>query len=93
MGAFMALLSFAAFLVFFLATFSWYRPGMLDKIHEIAAQNPDPQSQQMMQWLATSNGLVVLAGVTLMFFLALFLIAGAVSGALITRAKKQPMAP
>ena len=47
MGALMGLLSFAFFLAFFLVTVSFqhgqYRDMMVSRIHEIAAQNPDPQ--------------------------------------------------
>jgi len=42
---------------FFLVTVSLqhgqYRDIMITRIHEIAAQNPDPQAQQMLQWFAT----------------------------------------
>jgi hypothetical protein len=93
MGAFMALLGFAAFLVFVLPTVSLRRAAVLDKFRDIAAQSPDLPSQQFAMWLATSEGFTVFVAFTLALVLTFFLIAGAVSGALITRAKKRPMAP
>jgi hypothetical protein len=93
MGAFMAFLSFASFLVFFLATLSVKREPLFKLFHDLAAQSPDPWTQQMLLWYTTSDGFIALTVWALIFCLALFLIAGAVSGALITRAKKRPMAP
>ena len=93
MGAFMAALSFVAFLVFVLPTLSLSRTPMLDKIREKAAQAPDPQSQQMMLWFTTTQGFIVFTALLIGFVLAIFLITGAVSGAVITRTKKVPLAP
>ena len=50
MGAMMGLLTFAFFLAFFLITIpshAQYRDIMINQVNEIAAQNPDPQAQQM----------------------------------------------
>jgi hypothetical protein len=90
MGALMGLLTFVFFLAYFLVTLAFqsgqYRAMMLNKIHEIAAQNPDPQSQQMLQWFATPDGLIMF---TLIFMITILLIclfigtsSGAVAGAL-----------
>jgi ribose/xylose/arabinose/galactoside ABC-type transport system permease subunit len=91
MGAFMALLSFAAFLVFALSTVSLQRASLLDKFRNFAAEHPDPLSQRFAIWVATSEGFFVFMALTLALAFAIFLIAGAVSGAFITRAKKRPM--
>jgi ribose/xylose/arabinose/galactoside ABC-type transport system permease subunit len=93
LGAFMAVLSFAAFLVFALATVSLQRAAVLDKLRDIAAiaaQNPNPKAQQMALWLPTNEGFIVFVAFSLALALAFFLLAGAISGALITRTKKLP---
>lgn len=87
-GAFMGLLSFIAFLVFPLATLSLRRAEMLDKFHKLAAQAPDAQSRQIIQWFATNQGFAFITTMAFIFILAIFLIAGAISGAWITRTKK-----
>ena len=92
-GIFMALLSFLAFVVFFFATFSVNRGPMLNKLHEIAMKNPDPQAQQIMLWYTSNEGFTIVIALVLVFFLVLFLIAGGINGALITRAKKRGLAP
>ncbi len=89
LGAFTALLSFAAFLVFFLATLSLHRTA----IQEYAAQRSDPQSQQLAQLAASNEGFAVLMIYLAVFGLAGLLIAGAVSGALITRPRKPTITP
>lgn len=81
LGAFMALLSFAAFLIFFLATISVKRAPLLDRIRELAAQNPDPQAQQMMLWFTTNVGFMVITGLTLLVLLSIFVVVGLISGA------------
>jgi hypothetical protein len=88
MGAFMALLSFTSFLVLFLVTLPWSREAMIAKIHELAVQNPDPQGQAVMLWFATANGFVAFTIFTLLFFLAIFLIVGMASGALLSMSAK-----
>jgi len=86
MGAVMGGLSFGFFLACFLATISlWrtqYREMMIARIHEIAAQNPDPQAQQMTQWFATPHGLIFLTAIGMGTILLAFLIIGMGSGAL-----------
>src|SRR5262245_15203255 len=65
MGAMTALLSFGVFLATFYLLWGTYRPLIVNKILETAAQNPDLQARQMMQWLATPEGLPI--------FMALFM--------------------
>jgi hypothetical protein len=86
MGALMGLLSFIFFTVFFLVAVSLnqpkYREAIVDRIHEVAAQNPDQQAQQMLQWFATTDGLITITAMFLVFVLVFFLIIGVGSGAL-----------
>lgn len=88
LGAFMALLSFLAFLIFFLATISLNREPLLARIQEMAARNPDPQVQQAMLWFTTSTGFIVITGFTLFVLLIVFEIVGMVSGALMASPSK-----
>jgi hypothetical protein len=64
---------------------------MVKQVQQIAARNPDPQAQEIMRWFATSEGLVVLVGLSLFLFFIFFLVSatatGAVTGAL---ADKKP---
>lgn len=92
MGVFMALLSFAAFLVFFLATLSLKRETLFQWFHDWAAKSPDPQTQQMILWYTTNEGFIVITIFSLLIALVLFLAAGAVSGAMLSRTKKLPLA-
>jgi hypothetical protein len=86
MGALMGVLSFGFFLACFLATITlWrtqYREMMIARINEIAAQNPDPQAQQMLQWFATPDGLLTFTAIALATILIAFLVIGMSSGAL-----------
>lgn len=86
MGALMGLLSFGFFLAFFLVAVSLdqakYREVIINRIQEAAAQNPDPQAQQMLQWFATTNGLIAATAMGLAFILVIFLLVGMSSGAL-----------
>ena len=86
MGAVMGVLSFGFFLACFLATITvWqtqYRELMIARINEIAAQNPDPQAQQMLQGLATPHGLIVFTAIGLGTIFLIFLVIGIGSGAL-----------
>jgi hypothetical protein len=86
MGAMMGVLSFGFFLACFLPTITlWraqYREIMIAQINEMAAQNPDPQAQQMTQWLATPHGLIVFTVMGLGTLLLVFLVIGMGSGAL-----------
>jgi hypothetical protein len=85
MGALMGLLSFTFFLVFFLVTIYFqhaqYREIMVSRMHEISAQNPDPQAQQMLQWFATPDGLVTFTAIALVMILIICLVVGTGSGA------------
>jgi uncharacterized membrane protein len=86
MGAVMGVLSFSFFLPCFLVTIAlWrtqYRELMIARINELAAQNPDPQAQQMLQGFATSHGLIVFTAIGLGTILLIFLVIGMGSGAL-----------
>jgi hypothetical protein len=86
MGVLMASLSFAVFLFFSLAAIYFkttqYRDFVLSRIHEIASRNPDPQTQQMLQWFVTPEGLIVFTAIGLGMILMAFLIIGMGSGAL-----------
>ena len=86
MGAVMGGLSFGFFLPCFLVTITlWrtqYREVMIARINEIAAQNPDPQAQQMMQWFATPDGFIAFTAIGLGTILLIFLVIGMGSGAL-----------
>ena len=55
---------------------------MIARINEIAAQNPDPQAQQMLQWFATPHGFIVFTAIGLVTILLIFLVIGMGSGAL-----------
>jgi hypothetical protein len=90
MGAFMGLLSFASLAVIFFAVLPWSRPIMIERVHEFAARNPDPQIQAQMLWFATPDGFVALAIFSLLFVLVCFLIVGMASGALLARSSKSP---
>lgn len=97
MGALMGVLSFGFFLACFLATITlWrtqYREVMIARINEIAAQNPDPQAQQMTQWFATPHGFIVFTAIGLGTILVIFLVIGMGSGALavaLGRARNRP---
>lgn len=93
MGAFTALLSFVAFLVFFLPLLSVRRADILAQFKDLAAQNPDPQQKQIALWFTTNEGFVVIVLLVMAFILAAFLIVGAVSGAFITRPRKPTLRP
>jgi hypothetical protein len=86
MGALMGLLSFVFFAVFFLAAVYLNQPKyheiIVGKIQEIAAQNTDPQAQPVLQWFATSNGLITFTIMFLATVLIFFLLIGMGSGAL-----------
>lgn len=97
MGAVMGALSFGFFLPCFLVTITlWrtpYRELMIARLNEIAAQNPDPQAQQMLQGLATPHGLIIFTAIGLGSILLIFLVIGMCSGALaiaLGRARNRP---
>lgn len=84
MGALMGLLSFALFLVYFLVGLIFlhaqYRDTVITQIHQISAQNPDPQAQQMLQWFTTPDGLITFTAIALVTFLLVCLALGTGSG-------------
>ncbi|HEY2391813.1 MAG TPA: hypothetical protein VGK22_11630 [Candidatus Angelobacter sp.] len=86
MGALMGLLSFIFYAAFFLVNVSRnqpaYREIIVNKVHEVVAQNPDQQVQQTLQWFATTDGLIALTVMVLAVILLVFLVIGMGSGAL-----------
>lgn len=92
MGALMGLLSFAFFLAFFLISISFqraqYRDMMITQIHQISAQNPDPQAQQILQWFTTPDGLVAFTVFALVTVLLICLAVGTGSGAMAIALRK-----
>ena len=54
---------------------------MVTQIHQISAQNPDPQAQQMLQWFATPDGLITFTAIALVTILLICLAVGSGSGA------------
>jgi len=87
-GAFTALLSFVAFLVFFLPILSLRRDDIVAWLRDRAAQYPDPQQKQITLWFTTNEGLITYLAFSVVFLLIIFLIVGAVSGAWIARPRK-----
>jgi len=91
MGAMTAIISFGFFLAAFSLLWRSYRPMILNKIQEAAAQTPDLQARQMMQWLATPEGLPVFLIMFMGMILVGFLLVGLASGALAARlGRNQP---
>lgn len=84
LGAFMALLSFAAFLIFFVPLIVFQHDAVVDRIRAVAAQYPDLQSQQAVLWLATPSGFVAFGAFAVGFVLLLMLLFGLLCGALMT---------
>jgi hypothetical protein len=83
MGAFMALLSFLAFLIFFLPTVSLNRDALLKPFRDQAARNPDPQTQQLLSWATSAQGFPLVVIWVCIFILLLFIVVGLISGAMI----------
>jgi hypothetical protein len=92
MGAIMGLLSFAFFLAYFLVGLAFlhaqYRELMVTQIHQLSAQNPDPQAQQMLQWFATPDGLITFTAIALVTILLICLAVGSGSGAMAIALRK-----
>jgi hypothetical protein len=93
MGALMGLLSFVFFAAFFLVSISFqrtqYHDLMVSQIHQISAQNPDPQAQQVLQWFTTPDGLIAFTAFALITLLLLCLALGSGSGALVGALRKE----
>jgi sterol desaturase/sphingolipid hydroxylase (fatty acid hydroxylase superfamily) len=92
MGAIMGLLTFVFFLAFFLVRIFFqrteYRDIMITQIHQMAAQNPDPQAQQMLQWFTTPEGLITCTAIILVTILLICLAVGIGSGAVAIALRK-----
>jgi hypothetical protein len=68
------------------------RAALMQAIEQAASRNTDPQAQQMIQYLKTPQGLIVvmLMGMVVMFFLFMILSSlGGVLGAVTLRRKKR----
>lgn len=89
-GAFTALLSFIAYLVIMLPVIAASRGTLLEIVRKNGGPNPDPQ---LAQWYATNEGFVVSVAFAMVVVLAVFLIAGAISGAVIAKGKNPPVTP
>jgi len=89
LGAFMALLSFVAFLIFFLPTVSLNRHELLNPFRDQAARNPDPQPQQVLSWVTSPQGFPVVVIFISIFILLLFMVVGLISGAVIASPPKK----
>jgi hypothetical protein len=88
-GAFTALLSFVAFLVFFLPLLSVRRADIVAWLHDRAAKLTDPVQKQTTLWFTTNEGLMTYLAFSLVFLLVIFLVIGILSGAVITRTRKR----
>lgn len=77
-------LTFAALqsLLLFAASGDELRQELRQKVLQVAAQNPDPRAQEMLQRFATPEGLAVLIALTMVLFLVIFVAFGAIGGAL-----------
>jgi hypothetical protein len=84
LGSAMALLSFVFFVPFFGLTVYLSHDGLITRLRDMAAQNPDPHAQQLLLWCTTNAGFIVISTLVLGFFLLLFLFVGLMSGALMT---------
>jgi uncharacterized membrane protein YhaH (DUF805 family) len=89
LGAFMALLSFVAFLIFFLPMISLNRDVLLKPLHDQAARNPGPQTQQLLAWATSAQGFPVFVTWVCIFILLLFITVGVISGAIMASPKKR----
>ncbi len=68
------------------------RAALMQAVEQAASRNADPQAQQMLQWLKTSQGLmlVMILGLVVMFFLFVILSSlGGVLGAVALRRKER----
>ena len=84
LGAWMALLSFAASLLFIVPRIVLSHDTLVGHIRELAARYSDPQSQQTVLWLTTTPGFVVLSAFVLGFMLFVMMLVGLLCGALMT---------
>lgn len=95
MGALMGLISFGFYAAFFLSPGSQakFRELIVNNIQERAAQAPDLQSQQVLQWFATPHGFIAATAMILAMILVIFLIIGIGSGAMAAALAKTPNRP
>jgi hypothetical protein len=95
MGALMGLISFGFYAAFFLspASQSEFHELIVNNLQQQALHAPDPQSQQLLQWLATPHGFIAVIAFTLAVILVIFLIIGIGSGAMAAALAKTPNRP
>jgi len=99
LGAASGVLGFAIFGVLSVLEMAFFRSGgelrgaLVQAVEQAAARNVDPQAQQMLQYLKTPQGLVVvmILGLIVMFFAFLiFSTLGGVLGAAMLRRRERP---
>lgn len=78
----LATLAFALTL-FFGRNSSDFRDELIKQIQQAATRAPDPQSQAIMQWFTTNEGLIVLVALGLVFLFILFLVSATATGAVV----------
>jgi hypothetical protein len=69
------------------------RAALLDAVQRSAARSPDPQAQQMLEYLKTPQGLALLVGLGLIVMFVIFLIFSSLGGAIgaaLLRRKERP---
>ncbi len=57
-----------------------FRETMVRSIDQAAARNPNPQTQQMLEYLRTPDGLAMMLGLGLLFTLVFYLLVSMVGG-------------
>jgi hypothetical protein len=91
MGALTGFLAFGWFVAALSLNWRVLYQMMVSKLLEAAAQNPDPQFRQSVQWLTTPEAFPALATMFLAIFLVIFLLIGLGSGFLAARlGRNQP---
>lgn len=72
-----------ALTLFFGRNSSDFRDELIKQIQQAATRAPDPQSQAIMQWFTTNEGLIVLVALGLVFLFILFLVSATATGAVV----------
>ena len=81
LSAFMTFLMFLALQVFAFRGGSELKQGLIDRIHQAQALNPDPQAQDVFQYFLTPHGMVVMTITGLLFLCVFFTILAGLGGA------------
>lgn len=88
LGALSGMFGFGMFAIFTAIETFVFRSGgqlrsaLLEAVQQSAARNPDPQAQQILDYLKTPTGLAVVMALGLVVMLVLFLVLSSASGAL-----------